>query len=272
VSKAPSFQFYPKDWETDEQVRMMDFAERGFFLTCLNHSWLNDGLPERAEDMAKLFGASRRQTEKLWAKVRICFVFSEKRWRNTKQEVQRSESETFRVSRINAAKSRWLNKDGMHVHNSADMHVQCSASASASANTPPEPLCAESAKPAPSAGKIHQLPDLDIEVVAERIYERHPPQRRCGGSEIRKKLHAIIKRHSRLGKERALATVDKNHAAQCKSEQWSKSGGEFAKGLGNWLAPTEDRYLVEPDAKSRDSPQSLGAAYMPYVDPLRGMV
>jgi hypothetical protein len=134
------------------------------------------------------------------------------------------------------------------------------------------PLCAESAKPAPSAGKIHQLPDPDIEAVAERIYERHPPQRRCGGSEIRKKLHAIIKRHSRLGKERALATVDKNHAAQCKSEQWSKSGGEFAKGLGNWLAPTEDRYLVEPDAKSRDSPQSLGAAYMPYVDPLRGMV
>lgn len=108
-------------------------------------------------------------------------------------------------------------------------------------------------------GLTPELPDpLDgmIAEAAEALHARHPAPRCCGIAEIRQKLRSIAQHRPALAQapdgkksERQawlLAIVNENHAAWCATEQWSKDGGEYAKGLDNWLAPTKMRYLQPP--------------------------
>jgi hypothetical protein len=43
-----------------------------------------------------------------------------------------------------------------------------------------------------------------------------------------------------------LKGIDDRHAAWCRTEQWTKENGQYARGLSRWLAKTEHRYLDEP--------------------------
>lgn len=83
--------------------------------------------------------------------------------------------------------------------------------------------------------------------VAARIHDRHPAIRRCGPKDVRDRIRSIcsklIPTPERLAR---LDEIDANHAAWCATEQWQKDGGEFAKGLDNWLAPTKDRWATAP--------------------------
>jgi hypothetical protein len=103
-------------------------------------------------------------------------------------------------------------------------------------------------------------PDDAIEHTAQRIYARHPPVRRCGLMEVRKRLKSIVMKlppESRIAK---LESIDHNHAGWCATEAWTKSGGEFAKGLDNWLAPTLERFELPPpgdESDDTDSPKLL---------------
>lgn len=49
--KAPSFQFYPKDWVTDINVCSMTNAEQGIYFVLLCHDWLEDGLTKEQIDL-----------------------------------------------------------------------------------------------------------------------------------------------------------------------------------------------------------------------------
>lgn len=86
--------------------------------------------------------------------------------------------------------------------------------------------------------------ELAIEQTASEIHRRHPAIRRCGISEVREKLRAIIRKFPTAEKIPKLNAINANHAAWCQTEKWTKDGGEYAKGLDNWLAPTKDRYDV----------------------------
>jgi hypothetical protein len=102
--------------------------------------------------------------------------------------------------------------------------------------------------------------DDAIERTAQRIHARHPPIRRCGLPEVRKKLKSIVAKlppESRIAK---LESIDRNHEGWCASESWTKSGGEFAKGLDNWLAPTFERFELLPpgdESEEADPPKLL---------------
>jgi hypothetical protein len=104
-------------------------------------------------------------------------------------------------------------------------------------------------------GKNHNSAAADsleaIRHTAARIHERHPhsseyPRRDCSAAQVEKRLTAILKRQgvSVAEREAYLERIDSNHAGMCASDAWQKDGGQFAKGLKNWLAPTEERYLV----------------------------
>ena len=121
---------------------------------------------------------------------------------------------------------------------------------------PPAP-----AKPAP-AEKVQELSPLEakVEEVARAIHERHPAVRRCGIVEVRKLLTAILKRSLAADRLALLDTINENHRELCASEQWTKDGCEFAKGLDNWLAPTKERYLTQPPAareKAAEPPRMM---------------
>lgn len=141
MAKASAFMWYPKDCDTDEHVKGMDDAEFGFYVRCLNHAWLNNGLPVEISEFARMMRKTPKQFIKLWARVSRCFFEnSEKRFVNFRQEQQRAEQESFRKSRVEAAKSMHANKSSLHVHpktDAQDMHVQCSAFASTLATAIP---------------------------------------------------------------------------------------------------------------------------------------
>jgi hypothetical protein len=89
----------------------------------------------------------------------------------------------------------------------------------------------------------------------------NPAQPEAELSAVEKKLEAILK-HKRIPAtdcEAYLRRIDRNHAAACESEGWRKEDGQFVKSLRNYLAPTEERYDVEPARAARKEPARLMA-------------
>lgn len=99
------------------------------------------------------------------------------------------------------------------------------------------------------AGKERSELEVTLDRVAASIHGRHPGVRRdCSVMAVGGKLAAILKykRVPAADRVRYLESINKNHAQMCATEQWTKDGGEYAKGLENWLAPTKDRYEAAP--------------------------
>ena len=45
LGKSPAFQFYPEAFLSDENVQLMDYEERGIYITLLSHCWLEGSIP-----------------------------------------------------------------------------------------------------------------------------------------------------------------------------------------------------------------------------------
>ncbi len=109
--------------------------------------------------------------------------------------------------------------------------------------------------------------DQDREMVrpyAARIHERHPAVRRCGPKEVEDALLKIVRKLPKAQRVPKLEAIDRNHECWCKSEQWCKDGGEYAKGLDNWLAPTMGRYDTPPP---QDRTAEVRPQYTKYIPP-----
>jgi len=72
-AKAPAFQFYPKDFLTDEHVRLMSLQERGAYITLLCQCWTEGTLPADSERLARLCGVPSAAFRKLWPALEPCF-------------------------------------------------------------------------------------------------------------------------------------------------------------------------------------------------------
>jgi hypothetical protein len=105
--KPPSFQWYPKDCDTDERVKLMSHAEFGFYVRCLNHAWLNDGLPGSIDLIAILLNTKPAYARRLWETVSKCFQLKNDRFVNSKQEETRAKSNQFRSQQKIKANSKW---------------------------------------------------------------------------------------------------------------------------------------------------------------------
>ncbi len=126
MAKPPAFQWYPKDCDTDENVRAMSDQEFGFYMRCLNHCWLNAGLPAELPEMALVMGRKLSYVEKVWKRVGKCFEIRDGRFVNPKQEDQRGSAREFVESRRRAANMRWSSKQEQSTRNAHASTVQCS--------------------------------------------------------------------------------------------------------------------------------------------------
>jgi hypothetical protein len=91
--------------------------------------------------------------------------------------------------------------------------------------------------------------------LAERMHSRHPAPRRCTPSEVKVQIAAILKSRPESEWSALCAQIDQNHVTACGQLSWQKDGGEFAKSLVNWLAPTMGRWEtpVTPVANSQSA-------------------
>jgi hypothetical protein len=61
-----------------------------------------------------------------------------------------------------------------------------------------------------------------------------------------KKLHGILNRVPAKDRPDRLCEIEATHAAWCATDSWQEQDGKYAKGLANWLAPTEGRFDESP--------------------------
>lgn len=90
--KAPAYQWFPKDAETDEAYRLMTCEELGVYERLRDHQWLEGSLPSLIESLALIVGhgMTKHRLEKIWPKIAPCFpAEASGRLANPKLERQR---------------------------------------------------------------------------------------------------------------------------------------------------------------------------------------
>jgi uncharacterized protein YdaU (DUF1376 family) len=71
--KSPAFQFYPKDFITDERVTLMSMQERGVYITLICKCWTEGTLPADLVLLARLCGFPTAAFRKCWTAIAPCF-------------------------------------------------------------------------------------------------------------------------------------------------------------------------------------------------------
>lgn len=90
----PYYRLWVKDFDTNEAVRMLNLPEAGLFLFCLNHAWINDGLPSAPEAVARVLKIPLKEFLKHWGAVSACFLSDGSgRLRNGRQEAERIQAQ-----------------------------------------------------------------------------------------------------------------------------------------------------------------------------------
>lgn len=112
--KAPAFQFYPKDFLSDDAVSMMTSEQIGAYVLLLCHAWLKpDGLPHAMSSLAKLARCTeRRFTAQIWPAIGDCFVELDGRLINPRLETERLKQDDFRRERSESGKRGAASKYG----------------------------------------------------------------------------------------------------------------------------------------------------------------
>lgn len=96
--KAPAFQFYPKDFLTDEKVVLMSNTETGIYIRLLCFCWLEGTLPLDTESLTRMARMPLKQFTKLWEKspLRSCFfVADDGRLHHGRLDQEREKQEIF---------------------------------------------------------------------------------------------------------------------------------------------------------------------------------
>jgi len=92
VKKLPFFKWYPADADTDANFRAMSDADIGFYIRCLNHAWINGGIPADPVERARVLHTRTDIANRHWERVGKCFVTSSSLPElliNSRQEMER---------------------------------------------------------------------------------------------------------------------------------------------------------------------------------------
>jgi len=103
MTKRPSFQFYPADWQNSIKLKACSYEEKGFYidLLCLLHQSPKYGYltKEIEQSLPQLLGKDRRTSVRLLAKVREKSMMSVDQLTGELFNERMVEDEKFRVSR-----------------------------------------------------------------------------------------------------------------------------------------------------------------------------
>ena len=103
--RIPAYLWYPRDFDMDEEVKLMTYEEEGVYRRLLDHQWFHDGLPADVKQIARLVPKlSAARFRKLWPSMAMKFQARDGRLVNPKLEAVRNEAESFRTRRAEAGK------------------------------------------------------------------------------------------------------------------------------------------------------------------------
>ena len=106
--KSPAFQFYPKDFLSDEKQIRMSLAAVGIYMRLLCHCWNEGSLPSDAPALARLSGATTRQLRALWPSISPCFQTTpDGRLVNARLNRERTKQTLFSSAQRSRIEFRW---------------------------------------------------------------------------------------------------------------------------------------------------------------------
>ena len=108
MKRLPFYKLYPQDFDCDEKVRGLSLSEAGLFLFCLNHAWVNDGLPADPKEIARQLRIPEKEFNRNWRRVNTNFIQCEdSRLRNSRQEEERLLATKKSLKAAESVKARW---------------------------------------------------------------------------------------------------------------------------------------------------------------------
>jgi uncharacterized protein YdaU (DUF1376 family) len=113
--KAPAYQWYPKDYDTDEAVKLMTYEGEGIYRRLLDHQWLHGGIPADVDTIARLVPkVPLTRFRKLWPSIAGKFERVGDRLVNARLERQRTVAVDFVATQSTngrkGAEARWGNR------------------------------------------------------------------------------------------------------------------------------------------------------------------
>lgn len=112
-AKLPFYSLYPSDFDQDEAIRGMTDEEVGFYVRCLNHAWINNGLPPEHEEIERVIPGRRDHEafERIWKRVSRCWVLIHTqggpRLVNARQEDEREKAAEKSAINRQKVNKRW---------------------------------------------------------------------------------------------------------------------------------------------------------------------
>ena len=147
--KSPAFQFFPRDFISDERVMVMDMAQRGIYITLLCFCWTEGSIPADPKAVLKLCRIGPEYESGL-APVLACFATLDdnpNRLIHQRLERIRAEQAERRQKRVEAGRKggrppgpKTRPKPFQKQSKSNAKALKSSSSSSASADDPPTPL------------------------------------------------------------------------------------------------------------------------------------
>ena len=99
VDKAPAYQWYPKDYDSDELVKLMTYEEQGIYRKLLDHQWLEGSIPANVDHLAGLLGLrgpdAVRFASVMWPRIAVKFHGRGARLTNSRMEREREKRMEF---------------------------------------------------------------------------------------------------------------------------------------------------------------------------------
>lgn len=241
----PYYPFYVNDFDESNRVLAMNLAEVGLYVLCLNESWKRGSIPDDPKAVAKMIRRDQSQVRKAWPAIRACYEENGANGRlvNQRQEKERIKAEklvsTERVKRHRERKGNTLETVSETVLERIGNAFSSKIDLDLEKEKPPSPLA------------------VALRETSSRIHSRHPAIRRCSLSIVESKLKTIAKPVSGVTEKVIILNyIDSQHEKFCASEEWQKEGGQYAKGLENWLAPSKRRWDVEaPELFEEEDPE-----------------
>ena len=110
MKSLPYFRWYPADAEGDDFYMSLSHEEFWLYHRCLNRSWMNDGIPADMDELARVFGISRKLLNRLWIKVGQRWSVSPRdagKLINPRQEVERTYAVTKSSKATESVRTRY---------------------------------------------------------------------------------------------------------------------------------------------------------------------
>lgn len=272
MAQLPFYKFYPSDFDSDERTRGMDDCEIGLYIRCLNHAWLNNGLPVDPEEIERNIPGRRSSAtfHKLWERVSACFVpTSDGRLVNPRQEKERQEAIGKSKKAKASANNRWDNKHANAMRTHVRTHFGSDTDALPT-QMPSQSVCnalqksdTDNTPIVPFRKKEAAVPLVDA---FQKFWELYP--NKIGSDEACRQWISLVGSDIT---ETSLPEIMAGLNRWLESDQWNRDDGRYISSPVKWLR--EKKWLDNPraaEAHREPAPSSEGTnAYAEWRSPYR---